>query len=315
MSGAFEVMTFGEAMILLSPLDVPNLEMAGSLHLSVGGAEANAAIGLARLGHTVTWVSRLGADPLGTRVLKVIRGEDIDVSRVEQDPDAPTGLMFKEVRPGNSTKVLYYRRNSAAAKLRLSQFAGLEAKYVLVTGITPALSRSNRELTLAVVDQFRAKGTKVVFDPNMRFRLWSSQEARPVLLELARRADILLPSQIEAELLTETNDLDRMRERLLDLGPAQVAIKLGGEGARFADGQRRGTVPPFMVPEVDPVGAGDAFCAGVISGLLDELDFADAVRRGAALGAFCVSCQGDYAGLPTRSELETFLTGRVQPGR
>ena len=62
----------------------------------------------------------------------------------------------------------------------------------------------------------------------------------------------------------------------------------------------RSAVPPFMVTEVDPVGAGDAFCAGVISGLLDELDFADAVRRGAALGAFCVSCQGDYAGLPTR---------------
>jgi 2-dehydro-3-deoxygluconokinase len=110
-------------------------------------------------------------------------------------------------------------------------------------------------------------------------------------------------------------DLDRARERLLELGPTQVAIKRGGEGARFADGPRRGTVLPFTVPEVDPVGAGDAFCAGVIAGLLDNRDFADAVRRGAAPGAFCVACQSDYAGLPTRAELETFLAGQAEPGR
>ena len=312
---SFDVITFGEAMLLLSPLDLPNLEMAATLHLSVGGAESNAAIGLARLGHRVSWISRVGADPFGSRVLKVIRGEGIDVSRVEQDPAAPTGLMFKEVRPGNATKVFYYRKNSAAAALRPEQFAGLEARYLFVTGITPALSPSNRELTLTVIDQFRARGARIVFDPNMRFRLWSAKEARPVLLEIARRADVLLPSQVEAELLAETDDLDRARERLLELGPGQVAIKLGGEGARFADGPRRGTVPPFAVPEVDPVGAGDAFCAGIISGLLDTLDFADAVRRGAALGAFCVASQGDYAGLPTRAELKTFLAGQAEPGR
>ncbi len=315
MDAPFDVVTFGEAMVMLSPLDVLNLEMAATLHLSVGGSEANAAIGLARLGHRVTWVSRVGADPFGNRVLKVIRGEGIDVSRVEQDPAAPTGLMFKEVRPGNSSKVFYYRRGSAAADLREDQFAGLEARYLFVTGITPALSPKNRELTFAIVDRFRAAGTTVVFDPNMRFRLWERTEAEGVLRELAGRADVFLPSQAEAELLTGTTELDRVRERLMGYGPAQVAIKLGGEGARYADGPRRGTVPPFQVPEVDPVGAGDAFCAGVISGLLDGLEFADAVRRGAALGAFCVSSPGDYAGLPTRAELDIFLQGHTQPGR
>jgi 2-dehydro-3-deoxygluconokinase len=315
MNAAWDVVTFGEAMVLLSPHDVANLEMASTLHLTVGGAEANAAIGLARLGHRVNWVSRVGSDPLGTRIVKTIRGEGIDVDRVEADAVAPTGLMFKEVRPGNSSKVFYYRKDAAAASLRLEQFDGLEAKYLFFTGITPALSPSNRRLTLKVVDQFKAQGARVVFDPNMRFRLWTAEEAHSAFVELACRADILLPSQTEAELLANTKDLDQARERLLEFGPTQVAIKLGGEGARYADGEHRGTVPPFVVPEIDPVGAGDAFCAGVISGLLDNLPFADAVRRGAAMGAFCVSSKGDYAGLPTRSELNDFLSGHTQPGR
>ena len=135
----FDVITFGEAMVLLSPLDVPHLEMAASLHLSVGGAESNAAIGLARLGHRVSWVSRLGADPFGSRVLKAIRGEGIDVSRVEQDPAAPTGLMFKEVRPGNATKVFYYRKSSAAAALRKAAgdegLSGMGTSAVLPQGL------------------------------------------------------------------------------------------------------------------------------------------------------------------------------------
>jgi 2-dehydro-3-deoxygluconokinase len=310
-----DVITFGEAMVLLAPDVSDRLESAGSFHASVGGAELNCAIGLVRLGHEVSWISRLGNDPFGQRILKTARGEGVDVSGVKLVEDAATGLMFKEVRPGSASRVFYYRRQSPAATLELAQFENLQARVLFVTGITPALSPHNRELTTAVIDQFRAAGTLVVFDPNMRFRLWPQEEARTVFLELVKRSDVLLPSLVDAEILCGKNDPETMLDRLRDLGPKNVAIKLGEKGVFFADEKNRSHLPCFPVSEIDPVGAGDAFCAGVISGLLDQVSFAESVRRGAAMGAFCVSSWGDYAGLPTRQELDRFLAGETTQGR
>jgi 2-dehydro-3-deoxygluconokinase len=311
----FDVVTFGEAMVLLSPTESSPLESAPYFHASVGGAELNCAIGLARLGHLVSWVSRLGNDPFGWKIAKTARGEGVEIGRVRFVEEAPTGIMLKEVRPGSGSRVFYYRKQSPAASLELEQFTDSQARILFVTGITPALSAVNRELTIAVVDQFRAAGALIVFDPNMRFRLWSKEEARAVFLELVKRSDVLLPSLVDAELVCGKSDPEAMLDRLTVLGPKQVAIKVGEQGAFFSDEKERGHLPCFPVSEVDPVGAGDAFCAGVISGLLDKVAFAESVRRGAALGAFCVSSWGDYAGLPTRTELDRFLAGEGTHGR
>jgi 2-dehydro-3-deoxygluconokinase len=311
----FDVVTFGEAMVLLAPTGSSSLESTDSLHASVGGAELNCAIGLARLEHQVCWISRLGTDPFGQRIYKTARGEGVDISRVKFVEDAATGVMFKEVRPGSASRVFYYRKQAPVTNLDPGQFENLETQVLFVSGITPALSEHNRKLTTAVVDQLRAAGTLVVFDPNMRFRLWSKEEARTVFLELARRSDVLLPSLVDAEILCGERDLDAVLDRLHELGPKRIAIKLGEKGVFFADENSRSHCPCFPVSEIDPVGAGDAFCAGVISGLLDHVSFPESVRRGAAMGAFCVSSWGDYAGLPTRSELDRFLAGQISQGR
>jgi len=316
MNSSLDVVTFGESMVLFAPSERETLESTSAYHASIGGAESNCAIGLARLGYSVSWVSRVGRDPFGARVLKTIRGEGVDVSRVEMCDSAPTGLMFKEPGPGNTTRVFYYRRQSAAAALRSAQFDSLSAKYLFVTGITPALSDSNRKLTFDLVERFRAAGTKVVFDPNMRFRLWSAKEARNVFLELARNCDVLIPSLAEAEIMTGlNNEAEHMLDALLSLGPPQIVLKAGDKGAWYADGTEHGFCPCHSVVEIDPVGAGDAFCAGVLSGLLDGLPLRDSVTRGAALGAFCVSTFGDYQGLPDRNGLKAFMEGTVTPGR
>jgi len=316
MNSSLDVVTFGESMVLFAPSERETLESTSAYHASIGGAESNCAIGLARLGYSVSWVSRVGRDPFGARVLKTIRGEGVDVSRVEMCDSAPTGLMFKEPGPGNTTRVFYYRRQSAAAALRSAQFDSLSAKYLFVTGITPALSYSNRKLTFDLVERFRAAGTKVVFDPNMRFRLWSAKEARNVFLELARNCDVLIPSLAEAEIMTGlNNEAEHMLDALLSLGPPQIVLKAGDKGAWYADGTEHGFCPCHPVVEIDPVGAKDAFCAGVLSGLLDGLPLRDSVTRGAALGAFCVSTFGDYQGLPDRNGLKAFMEGTVTPGR
>jgi 2-dehydro-3-deoxygluconokinase len=223
--------------------------------------------------------------------------------------------MFKEPGPGNTSRIFYYRRNSAGAALRAESFESLKTKYLFVTGITPALSDSNRALTLQLVDRYRAEGAKVVFDPNMRFRLWNAERARIVFLELAKKCDILIPSLAEAEILTGFTQHDSMLDGLRSLGPSQVILKAGDQGAWYADGEKRGFCPCFPVAEIDPVGAGDAFCAGLISGLLDGCSLPEAVKRGAALGAFCVSAFGDYHGLPDRAALKEFTAGKMSPGR
>jgi 2-dehydro-3-deoxygluconokinase len=311
----FDVVTFGETMFLFAPAERGTLESAPAYHASIGGAESNCAIGLARLGHSVCWVSRVGSDPFGSRVLKTLRGEGVDVSRVEVSPTEPTGIMFKEPGMANITRIFYYRRHSAAAALRAEPFESLRTKYLFVTGITPALSDSNRALTFELVDRFRAAGAKVMFDPNMRFRLWNVDQARNVFLKLATKCDILVPSLTEAEILTGFTEHDSMLDGLRQLGPPQVVLKAGAEGAWYADGETRGFCPCFPAVEIDPVGAGDAFCAGLISALLDGQNFPDAVMRGAALGAFCVSTFGDYQGLPDRATLEAFTAGKQSPGR
>jgi 2-dehydro-3-deoxygluconokinase len=312
----YDVLTFGETMVLFaSGSERDRLESAPSYHATIGGAESNCAVGLARLGHSVCWISRLGNDPFGLRVLKTLRGEGIDVSRVQLSSIEPTGLMFKEPGPGNTSRVYYYRRNSAAASLHGEAFKSLQAKFLFVTGITPALSDSNRLLTFEVVDRFKAAGVKIIFDPNMRFRLWSAEQARPVFLDLAKRCDILIPSFIEAEILTGQNEHNAMLDQLCTLGPSQVVLKAGDKGAWYFDGHQRGFCPSFPVTENDPVGAGDAFCAGLISGLLDGRSLPEAVMRGAAVGAFCVSTFGDYQGLPDRATLEAFISGKQTPGR
>jgi 2-dehydro-3-deoxygluconokinase len=314
-SSGYDVVTFGETMVLFAPGEREKLENATACHLSIGGAESNCAIGLARLGHSVCWVSRVGADPFGSRVLKTLRGECVDVSRVEVSANEPTGIMFKEPAPGNTSRIFYYRRNSAAAALKAESFTSLTAKYLFVTGITPALSDSNRALTSKVVECFRGAGTTVVFDPNMRFRLWNADRAKTVFLDLAKNCDILTPSLAEAEILTGFTEPDSMLDGLRSLGPSRVILKAGDQGVWYANGEERGFCPCFPVKEIDPVGAGDAFCAGFISGLLDGCPLPEAVTRGAALGAFCVSAFGDYHGLPDRAALEAFLTGKLAPGR
>jgi 2-dehydro-3-deoxygluconokinase len=312
----YDVLTFGETMVLLAPgSERDRLESAPFFHATIGGAESNCAIGLARLGHSVCWISRLGNDPFGLKILKTLRGEGVDVSRVQLSPNEPTGIMFKEPGPGNTSRVFYYRRNSAAAALEVEAFESLNAKILFVTGITPALSDSNRLLTFEVVDRFRAAGAKIIFDPNMRFRLWSTDQARTVFIELAKRSDILIPSFVEAEILTGPGEHSVMLDRLRSLGPSQVVLKAGEKGAWYLDGDEYGFCPGFPVTEIDPVGAGDAFCAGLISGLLDGRSLSEAVTRGAALGAFCVSTFGDYQGVPERTTLEAFIAGKQTPGR
>lgn len=307
-----EVVALGETMVLMNPETSGPLRYVHRFTKQIGGAESNFCIGVVRLGHTAGWISRLGDDELGRFVLHSIRGEGVDTSRVSFDSEAPTALMFKERRELGETKVYYYRRYSAASLMTPDdldeEYIG-SAKFLHLSGITPALSVSCHETVLAAMEMARKLGVKVSFDPNLRLRLWSAAEARRVLVDLMGRADIVLPGVGEAEVILGTRDPVAIADQILSLGASLVAVKLGAEGAYVADKDgNRFRSPGFTVKRVvDPVGAGDAFAAGFLVGLLRNYPLDECARLANAVGAFAVTVTGDIEGLPSNEELAEFL--------
>lgn len=304
-----EVVTFGETMGLLFPAGSKGIEYSPLLEQSFGGAESNLAIGLARLGHRVGWFGLLGSDPIGNIIEKRLRGEGVDVSRCKRASGSPTGLMLREAVAGKSS-VYYYRKFSAASTMtpaHLDEAYLTGAKMLHVTGITTALSASCRETVLEAVRIAKRNGVKVCFDPNLRLKLWTIEEARETLLPIAQEADYFLPGLDELKLLYDTDDTDRIFENLHKLGC--VCIVKGGEAETFVvHGGTVESVPFFPVERVvDTVGAGDGFCAGFLAGVLRGMSNVEAVRIGSLIGAMVVQVEGDWQGLPTWEQVEAVL--------
>ena len=306
---SIDVVTFGEAMMLLVADKPGPLENAQAFVKRTAGAETNAAIGLARLGLHVGWCSRLGTDSMGRYLLKSIQAEGIDCSHVVSDAAQRTGFMIKgRVEGGGDPEVEYHRKGSAASLFQPEDIDLpwlVSARHLHVTGIFAALSSNCLATSIASMEAMRQNGKTISFDPNLRPSLWASQEQmRETINSLAVRADWVLPGIEEGKLLTGQTSPEGIAQFYLDSGVCLVVIKLGAEGAFWATSNASAYVAGFPVETViDTVGAGDGFAAGVISGMLEGLAVQDAVRRGAWIGARAVQVLGDTEGLPTRAQL------------
>lgn len=307
-----DVVTIGESMVVFTPASNGLMRYATHFTKKIGGAESNVAVGLARLGHRAGWISRVGNDEFGKAILAFLKGEGVDISRVKMDEKAPTGIYFKEMRRQNDIRAYYYRKGSAASLLSpadLDEEYIASAKYLHITGITPALSDSCREAILAAIKIARDNGVKIVFDPNLRLKLWKEEAARETLLYIASQADIVLPGMAEATFLFGNHPTEKLGQLFLELGASIAVLKLGEKGAHYFTSKEDKWVPGFPVEQViDPVGAGDGFAAGFISGLLDGLSIYHAVERANAVGALVTMVYGDVDGLPERDEIEKLIT-------
>jgi 2-dehydro-3-deoxygluconokinase len=297
-----EVVTLGESMVLLLAEQTGPLREAVTFRRHIAGAESNVAIGLCRLGHTARWIGRVGDDEFGRAILFRLRGEGVDLSRVIVDDRAPTGLMIRERRDVGPIDVAYYRRGSAASGLSpadLDEAAIRGARALHLTGITPALSLSCRDAAFAAAEIARAAGVQVVLDPNLRLKLWSKEDARATLRDLASKADVLLPGADEAELLTGESDPEAAARALMGLGPWLVVVKTGAEGClavSHVGATRSGASPLPRV--VDRIGAGDAFAAGFHAGRLRGLPLTETLALANRCGAAATTVPGDLEALP-----------------
>lgn len=308
------VVTIGETMALMSTDKYGPLQHSSSLTLGVGGAESNVAIGLRRLGVEVTWIGKVGADSLGDLVLRELGAEGVNVVAT-RDQDAPTALMIKERRTSAQTSIWYYRAHNAGSRLRVDEvdFELVRGASLLhLTGITPALSESMREVTLEAIRVAREADVTVSFDLNFRGRLWSREQARAAYARIVPLVDIVFAGGDEAAILVgEAEQPGELADRLIALGAGAAVIKLGADGAVSVDEGERHQQDAIRVDVVDTVGAGDAFVAGYLSEFLAGESPATRLHTAVTVGAYACLASGDWEGLPRRHELT--LLGASEP--
>ena len=306
-----DVLTFGESMVAFSTIHNESIVRTDEASVSVAGAESNVATALARLNHKVKWVSRVGEDVFGQKILHSLQAEGIDTEGVIRDPVNQTGLMFKQKRSLLNTEVLYYRENSAASVLSVEDMDPewiKQCKIIHITGITPSLSESNRELVTEVIRLGKKHNKLISFDPNVRLKLWNIEEAKKTLLPIIKESDIFFPGKEELKTLLGLETLEDIEKFAVEWKIPTMVVKDGANGAWLIEDGHTEFVHSFEINNViDEVGAGDAFAAGFLHGYLSDKTRVESIVYGHALAAFAISTEGDTGGLPTQKELQSFL--------
>lgn len=318
-------------MAMLTPTGNVPLAQATELFYGVGGAESNVAMGLAAMGVSAHWVGRIGRDGFGTRILNDLTSHGVGVSGVEVDGELPTGLYVKVPAATDSGSeegsVLYYRQGSAASAMSPAMLSNPKVSALLddaglihVSGITAALSPGCRQM-LATILAAPRNDRLVSFDVNWREALWQHTD-KAVLSALANQADVVLVGADEALPAFGTNDEAELRALLPDTAVIVLKNAASSAIALMRDGGRV-EVPALAVTVLEPVGAGDAFAAGYLGGMLLGLDQRSSLRRGHLSAACTLTVPSDRGPLPQPEVLERILAcsetewaaTHVAPGR
>jgi 2-dehydro-3-deoxygluconokinase len=304
----YDVITLGETMLRFTPPGLKRLEEARSFEVEIGGTESNMAIGLARLGLKVLWLSRLTANPLGRLIANTIAGYGVDTSRVVWTEADRVGLLFfEEGKAPRGSRVFYDRQHSAVSRMRpedlpLDLFRPEGARLLHLTGITVALGPDVATTMQEALQAAKAAGWLVSFDVNYRRQLWTPAVARQGCEPFARAADVLFIPRGDACALFElatTTPAERLLETMVQAYPqATIAVTLGKEGAiAYEPSGKRLRQVAFPAEEVGRLGGGDAFAAGFLYAFLTATEpqerLANALRWGAAFAALKYTVGGD----------------------
>jgi 2-dehydro-3-deoxygluconokinase len=334
----FDVVTFGEAMIRLSPPHFERFEQANSLDVRVGGGELNVAVGVSRLGLRSTWVSRLPKNPLGKLMENRARQAGVDTSNLVWSADGRMGLYFLEFGAApRASSVLYDRAQSAISLVKPGEinwekvFEG--AKWFHTSGITPALSDSAAAVTLEALKAAKRAGATVSYDLNYRGKLWTPERAQAIQEPMMEYVDVLMTTEEDtkvvfkiaaagktddkgfAEVSAETyKDVARRLQEKFNFKAVAITLRENPlvwrntwTAIAYADGQYFDDVK-YELEIVDRLGGGDSFSAGFIYGCLTKKSYADAVRYGNAFSALKHSIPGDF-NWATLQEVENLLKG------
>ena len=265
------------------------------------GAEVNVAVTLSRLGLKAQYFSRFGNDQLGSVMLADIEAEGVDVSLTKR-VDSFTGAMVRNPGKTAPVEISYLRKGSAASTIQPSDILDSyisSTRWLHATGITCAISDSGAKTVKHALEKASQLKIKSSFDLNIRRKLWSEEQARKVLEPLAHDVELLIGGEDEYQVVFGQADPKEILLEANKRGCKIAVMTKGDQKMRFSiDGKYEEITPPKVVA-IDPVGSGDAFTGGVISGLLSGMSTKAALEQGSICGALVASMFGDWTGIPT----------------
>ena len=293
-----DLVTFGEAMVRLT-------QQSSTLEAGVGGSELNVAVCAARLGVPSRWVSRLPDNALG-RMLAARASEQGVEAHVDWTVDGRVGLYFLEQSGARIGSVLYDRAGSAFSRITPgsvdweSAFAG--ARWYHVSGITPALSDGAAKATAESLTAAKRAGLTVSYDLNYRAKLWSAKQACAAQEPLMEYVDVLIAGEEDARVIFGAESAESLQQRF-ELGAVAITMRDKPLAAVIAAEGKVYRAPRVEVETVDPIGAGDAFCGGLIVSRLEHRPWDEAVRFATATAALKHTIPGDFC-LVSRTDVE-----------
>lgn len=320
----YDIVTFGEAMVRLSPPDFQRLEQARSLNVHAGGAELNVAVGVTRLGLKSAWVSKLPRNGLGYMIRDRAREFGVDCSHVVWSDKGRAGIYFLEFGASpRASSVLYDRGNSAISMVQTGEidwpkvFSG--SKHFHLSGITPALSASSAQVTVEAMTAAKKAGCTVSYDLNYRKKLWTPAEAKKIQEPMMALVDLLITTEEDTNVVfgIKEKNYEAAAEKLAKTFNFKVvAITLREDlsvwrnrwtAIAFQDGTLYRD-RAYEVEIVDRVGAGDSFTAGFLYGWLPGKDVQKGVQYGNAFAALKHTVPGDL-NTNTLEDVENQLKG------
>ena len=317
------VICLGEVLIDFVPTVTPTtLVDAPAFKKAPGGAPANVAVGLARLGVPSAFMGKVGDDPFGHFLARTLREAGVDVGPLRFSDQARTALAFVSLRAGGEREFLFYRHPSADMLFGPDEVdtAALRAAHALHFGSISLIGEPARSATLHAIETARAAGCLISCDPNLRLALWPDHAAaRDGLLFAISQAQVVKISDEELRFLTGSDDPAAARQRLWHEQLRLMVVTLGAAGCVYFTPDFEGVVVGFGVDAVDATGAGDGFVAGLLQGLVgdrvvltDEPRLRELCRFANAVGALTTTARGAIPALPARAEVERFLRDRTR---
>jgi 2-dehydro-3-deoxygluconokinase len=320
----YDLVTFGEVMVRLSPPGYKRIEQTDSMDVHVGGTELNVAVGAGRFGLSTAWVSKLPDNPLGRLIRNKAREQGVNTSHLVWEKEGRAGLYFIELgATPRASSVVYDRADSSFSRIQAGEVNWeavlANAKCLHITGITPAVSISAKDATWEALIAAKKSGCKVSFDLNYRKKLWSPENAQKTIIPMMEYVDILIATIGDARVMLgiDENKESSLSDMLMTRFPLEVVAVSIRRGTSVltcdwsAVARNKDTfheAREYHVDIVDQVGRGDAFAAGFLSGYLPNGDVQKGLDYGVAFSALKHSIPGDMNWC-TKEEVEALLAG------
>ncbi len=318
-----DVVSMGEVLVefVATQPNTPLAHVPGFIK-APGGAPANVAVGLQRLGVSARFVGKVGDDPFGVYLRDSLAQEGVDTRFLRVDPTARTTAVFVAVWDDGRKDLCFYRNPGADMLLAPEEIDeqivdGARCFHFGSIGFIdePCASAQRRALDIA-----RSRGLMITYDPNYRPTLWRDADtARAVIQDSFRFCHLAKISEEEWETATGERDVDAGIAAVLAKGVELLVVSRGARGAIATNGEYRIEMTPPSVPVVETTGAGDGFMAAMIARLLPERERAGSLARvdpgivrealvfANAVGALTCTRPGAIPALPTHAEVERFL--------